>query len=279
MASDEALPGLKKEDDMEEGQEGPVEVMEEGQEIPVEAVEAPTESEGLLKEDDGVMKDDVQKDATWSEWLRKSTRPMVPRRYRLVTEDDALRTSIRSVRLAVMTSAINTKMLNPNYPIMVTPLAHPDSFPETEPFDYNSATYFLPMCSLLGVAIASIFLGTISDKVGRKKVILVLAWVSCAGSIAKYFARETFWGFCITQIVFGFFLGNLPVGMAYIGDVFTNKKTQRNRSRLTRELLCHRQFGGWHHCHSNEWEWSICATLGGFGNYWSLGHLYEYVHD
>jgi MFS family permease len=170
------------------------------------------------------MKDDLQKNDTWSDWLQKSTRPMVPRRYKLVTEDDALTTSIRSVRLAVMTSAINTKMLNPNYPIMVTPDAHPDSFPDTEPFEFNSATYFLPMCSLLGVAIASIFLGTISDKVGRKKVILVLAWVSCAGSIAKYFAKETFWAFCITQIVFGFFLGNLPVGMAYIGDVFTSKK-------------------------------------------------------
>jgi MFS family permease len=217
MNSEEAV---KKENIMEEE-------MEEGQDAPAEAVEAPAESEGLLKDEgDGVMKDDVQTENAWSEWLRKSTRPMLPRRYKLVTEHDALTRSIRSVRLAVMTSAINTKMLNPNYPIMVTPGAHDDSFPDTEPFEFNSATYFLPMCSLLGVAIASIFLGTISDKVGRKKVILVLAWVSCAGSIAKYFARETFWGFCITQFVFGFFLGNLPVGMAYIGDVFTSKKTK-----------------------------------------------------
>lgn len=119
---------------------------------------------------------------------------------------------------------INTKMLNPNYPIMVTPDAHPDSFPDTEPFDYNSATYFLPMCSLLGVAIASIFLGQISDRVGRKRVLLVLAWISTVGSVVKYFISNTFWGFCITQLVFGFFLGNLPVGMAYIGDVYSSKK-------------------------------------------------------
>jgi MFS family permease len=57
---------------------------------------------------------------------------------------------------------------------------------------------------------------------------LVLAVVSGFGSIAKYFARETFWGFCITQLVFGFFLGNLPIAMAYIGDVFTSK-TEKGR--------------------------------------------------
>lgn len=228
MNNEEAV---KKEEDMmmEEGQD-PVEatpMLEEGQDAPVEAADgAPAESEGLLKEGDGVMNDDVQKEDNWSEWLRKSTRPRLPRRYKLVTEQDALTRSIRSVRLAVMASAICTKMLNPSFPIMVTPDAHPDSFPDTEPFEFNSATYFLPMCSLLGVAIASLFLGTVSDKVGRKKVILVLAWVSCAGNVVKYFARATFWGFCITQFVFGFFLGNLPVGMAYIGDVFTSKKTK-----------------------------------------------------
>ena len=64
------------------------------------------------------------------------------------------------------------------------------------------------MCTLIGVAIASVFLGTLSDKVGRKIVMLVLGWISAAGSIAKYFAKDTFWGFCITNFVFGFFLGN-----------------------------------------------------------------------
>ena len=93
---------------------------------------------------------------------------------------------------------------------MVTPGAHPDSFPDTEPFDFNSATYFLPLCSLVGVAVASVFLGQISDRVGRKKVLLILSWISVAGSIVKYFTRATFWGFCISNFVFGFFLGNLP---------------------------------------------------------------------
>ena len=35
---------------------------------------------------------------------------------------------------------------------------------------------------------------------------------------------DTFWGFCASNFAFGFFLGNLPVGMAYIGDIEHNQK-------------------------------------------------------
>ena len=152
------------------------------------------------------------------------TNARLPYKYRLHTEYDVLKRSIYVVRFVVMCSAINTKMLNPNYPIMVSEGASSDSFPDTKPFDYNSATYFLPMSSLLGVAIASVFLGTISDRVGRKRVLIILAWVSAVGSIVKYYTKDTFWGFCAAQFVFGFFLGNLPVGMAYVGDVYTSKE-------------------------------------------------------
>jgi MFS family permease len=77
---------------------------------------------------------------------------------------------------------------------------------------------------LIGVAIASVFIGTLSDKFGRKILLLILGWISAVGSIVKYYTRKTFWGFCVSNFVFGFFLGNLPVGMAYVGDVETNKK-------------------------------------------------------
>ena len=47
-------------------------------------------------------------------------------------------------------------MLNPNFAIMCNPNSgYDDSFPSTEPFGFNSATYFLPMCTLIGVAISS----------------------------------------------------------------------------------------------------------------------------
>jgi MFS family permease len=104
--------------------------------------------------------------------------------------------------------------------------ASPDSFPSTEPFGFNSATYFLPLC--IGVAIASVFIGTLSDKYGRKPLLVVLGWVSAIGSNVKYFTRQTFWGFCASNFAFGFFLGNLPVGMGYIGDVENNQKRKND---------------------------------------------------
>ncbi len=197
-------------------------------EVLLETTAKQIDGDGLLKdaaEEPNIDSSKYLDSANVYDWLKHSySHVRLPRRFRLITEDDVLQNSILSVRFTTMCSAINTKMLNPNFPLMVQAGAHPDSFPNTEPFGFNSATYFLPLCSLLGVAIASIFLGQISDRVGRKKVILMLAWISSVGSIVKYFSKETFWGFCVTQIVFGFFLGNIPVAMAYVGDVYQTKK-------------------------------------------------------
>ena len=82
----------------------------------------------------------------------------------------------------------------------------------------------MPLAALMGVAIASIFTGQLSDKMGRKKVILFCSWVSGLGSIGMYLARETFWGFCGASFAAGLFRGTLPVAMAYVGDIFTTKK-------------------------------------------------------
>jgi len=153
----------------------------------------------------------------------KNSSTSIPRRYQLVTDENARAYSLYSLQFIVACSAINTKMLNPNFPILCTPDASPDSFPSTAPFEFNSATYFLPMTTLLGVAIASLFMGKYSDRVGRKKVLLMLANVSCVGSIVKYSTRNNFWGFCASNFIFGFFLGNLPVAMAYVGDVYTDR--------------------------------------------------------
>lgn len=158
----------------------------------------------------------------------RSMKYKLPRYYRLSTEENASKYSLWSVNFMILASAVNTKMLNPNFAIMCAPGAHPDSFTSTEPFGFNSATYFLPMCTLIGVAIASVFIGTLSDKYGRKPLLLVLGWISAAGSIVKYYTSDTFWGFCAANFAFGFFLGNLPVGMGYIGDVENNQKRKND---------------------------------------------------
>ena len=77
--------------------------------------------------------------------------------------------------------------------------------------------------SLSGVAISSIFIGPISDRIGRKGPMLWMAIISAFGNIVKYYTKNTFWGFSISNLVFGFFLGNLPVAMAYVGDIYTSK--------------------------------------------------------
>ena len=100
---------------------------------------------------------------------------------------------------------------------------HEDSFDSTEPFGFNSATYFIPMCSLLGVAISSTVVGQLSDRVGRKGPLLVMAIISAIGNIVKYYTKNSFMGFCLANFIFGFFLGNLPIAMAYVGDIFSSK--------------------------------------------------------
>ena len=174
-------------------------------------------------ENDAINKSWVER---YNEWRREDIR--LPRHYKLSTEENAAKYSLWSVNFMITASAINTKMLNPNFAIMCSPGASPDSFPSTEPFGFNSATYFLPLCTLIGVAIASVFIGTLSDKFGRKILLLILGWISAVGSIVKFYTRHTFWGFCASNFAFGFFLGNLPVGMAYIGDVEHNQKKKND---------------------------------------------------
>lgn len=168
----------------------------------------------------------------WIDWMRDNEKSLLPAKYQLVTDENARRYSLYALRFSVVASSINTKVLTPNYPLMVMPGAHEDSFPSTSPFDFNSATYFIPMCTLLGLAISGLFIGGLSDRVGRKKVLLILSYVSTIGTIVKYFLRGSFWAYNIASFCFGFFLGNVPVAMAYVSDVFTNKLEKEHEMGL-----------------------------------------------
>lgn len=148
----------------------------------------------------------------------------VPRYHLLVTDEKARKYSLWALQFNVMTNPINTKLLSLNFAIMATPEAHNDSFSDTDPFDFNSATYFMPLASLLGIAIASIFTGQKSDRIGRKKVTWFCSVLSGFGSIGMYLARDTFWGFCGASFAARLFKGTISVAMAYVGDVYTTKK-------------------------------------------------------
>ena len=75
--------------------------------------------------------------------------------------------------------------------IMVLPGAHRDSFPSTEPFGFSAATYFVPMSALLGVAIASLIIGKVSDIKGRKPCLLFCLYGTVLGCILKYLMRKS----------------------------------------------------------------------------------------
>lgn len=97
--------------------------------------------------------------------------------------------SINVLRFAIFVDAVAGTIEQPNYPIMVLPGAHADSFPSTAPFDFAAATYFVPMAALLGVSISSLVIGGASDKYGRKPMMLLCLYGTVAGCILKYLFR------------------------------------------------------------------------------------------
>ena len=72
----------------------------------------------------------------------KSPKALSPK-YKLATDPNYRRNSMFALQFVVLSSAISSKMLAPNYAIMCSP-DHPDSFPSTAPFGFNAATYFIP---------------------------------------------------------------------------------------------------------------------------------------
>lgn len=132
--------------------------------------------------------------------------------------------SVNVLRFAVFVDAIAGTIEQPNYPIMVLPGAHRDSFPDTGGLGFSAATYMVPMSALLGVAIASMFIGMASDKVGRKPCILLCLYGTVVGCILKYLFRFAFWPYCGFNFLNGLFSASVPVSLAYAGDVNETKR-------------------------------------------------------
>jgi len=205
------------------------------------------------KESDNTSSDDIEKETETNE-VKKNEVKYFPRlqkhvnlaRYqRLATEEDVLRRSMNACTFAAFCIALNTKILQPNYAIMAFPGASPESFDSTVPFDFNSATYFIPMTSTLGVAIASTVTGTLSDKIGRKPIVLFCSIGCTIGSVVKYFCRHTFWGFNAANFVTGLLSGVLPVALGYVGDIYvTNDEKQDGFASLVSFWMFGQSFGG-----------------------------------
>jgi len=164
---------------------------------------------------------------------------------RLASEEKVFKRSINTVTFAAFCMAMNIKILQPNYAIMAAPGAHPESFENTNPFSFNSATYFIPMTSAIGMAIASIFTGTMSDKQGRKPILLICTIGCGIGGVVKFLCRKTFWGFCVTNFITGLLSGGLPVALGYVSDVYTTEdEKSKGFSGLVSFWMFGQSFGG-----------------------------------
>lgn len=139
----------------------------------------------------------------------------------LMTDDSVLSRSIWAMRFAIFADAANSQVLAPNYAIIAWPGADPESFPSTSPLGFGAANYFIPLTATLGMTLSSYFVGSLSDKYGRKPFILLFLF---AGSRAKFILRRAFWGFCAANFVNGVFAGSLPVALAYTSDVYSDKR-------------------------------------------------------
>jgi MFS family permease len=133
--------------------------------------------------------------------------------------ENVVKYALYALRFAVLIDAINTTILEPNFPFLVLAGSNPDSFPSTAPLGFGAAQYFLPMTSYIGTAIASTFIGILSDKYGRRPCILACLGLGCIGSIIMYLLRFNFWFFCLANFMNGLFGASLPVAVAYVSDV------------------------------------------------------------
>lgn len=142
----------------------------------------------------------------------------------LIISPKLFKRSMNCLRFAVFVDAVAGTIEQPNYPIMVLPNAHPDSFPDTSPFEFNGATYFVPMTALLGISIASTVIGRLSDVKGRKPCILLCLYGSTVGCVIKYLLRASFWPYCAMNFVNGLVSASVPVALSYAGDVNETKR-------------------------------------------------------
>ena len=94
--------------------------------------------------------------------------------------------------------------------------AHPESFPDTKPFDLAMSINLIPASGAFGKIIASYFIVRLSKKIGRKPALLLCLLGGAACCIFKYLLRGSYLGFIAANFVNGLFGASIVVGLAYI---------------------------------------------------------------
>mmetsp|Transcript_46454 Transcript_46454/g.129429 ORF Transcript_46454/g.129429 Transcript_46454/m.129429 type:complete len:728 (+) Transcript_46454:189-2372(+) len=158
---------------------------------------------------------------------------------KLLIDDKILAMSLNALFFGVFIDAVCSSILGPNYPFMVNRAVDPATGAETdepahkEGFDdlgglgVTTANYVIPMCASLASSLSGLVFGPLSDKIGRKPIILLCLYVGAGGCVLKYALRGSFWGFCGANFANGLFGCSITIGCAYVGDLFEHDPAKK----------------------------------------------------
>ena len=125
---------------------------------------------------------------------------------------------------AVFAHGVNVSCVLPNLPSMCTPGMDPDSFPSIEPWmGIASAQYFILMATSTATVLSGFFFGWLANKIGYRRSFMILASGSVVFTLARYFARGSYWSFAAVSFVNSCFGGTVVVGNGYVGNVFNDR--------------------------------------------------------
>lgn len=134
----------------------------------------------------------------------------------------------------------------PNYPLMVTPGANPDSFTSTGPFGITAAQYVLCAATAIAMMISNLFSGKLADILGQRRMALMLTTGTILCNVAKYRAKNSFWAFTALCFVNGLFGGCVAVANSYISLIFSDDrmKVDKMLGYVTATSIASFSFGG-----------------------------------
>ncbi|KAL7532229.1 hypothetical protein ACHAWF_004057 [Thalassiosira exigua] len=144
----------------------------------------------------------------------------------LKTSEKAKSHAAYAMLFAVFSDAVNLMCCAPNYPMMVTPGANDDSFPSIEPFGEATASYVLLGGVSFALVVSNILFGLLAGKIGSRTCTMILMAGSVIFTIARYFARGTFWSFTILSFVNALFGSTVAVGNGYISILFKEDRVK-----------------------------------------------------
>ena len=135
-----------------------------------------------------------------------------------------------------------------NAPASVTPEGgvHPDAFP-TVPLDFSLAVNVITSSLVLGGVFSSLTMGPMSDKLGRKPLILIGLLGGALGYFLMFFAGQVLQSyelFVCAMFINGLFSGTKSVMTAYLADVYAPEEFQQKQPILGLCMLVGGSSGG-----------------------------------